>query len=96
MHVPEVVRVHVWISGAVQGVGFRFYAERTARRLGLSGFARNLVDGRVEAAAEGPKDIVDAYISALRNGPPGARVDNIETKWETPSGHHGFRILGSA
>jgi len=96
MHAPEVVRCHVWISGAVQGIGFRFFAERTARRLGLSGFARNLADGRVEAAAEGPKDAVDAYIGALRTGPAGARVDNVELDWETPSGHHGFRILGSA
>jgi len=95
MHAPEIVRVHVWISGAVQGVGFRFFAERTARRLGLSGFARNLVDGRVEAAGEGPKDVVHAYVGALRGGPPGARVDDVQVEWETPSGHHGFRILGS-
>ncbi|HET6781484.1 MAG TPA: acylphosphatase [bacterium] len=95
MHAPEIVRVHVWISGAVQGVGFRFFAERTARRLGLSGFTRNLVDGRVEAAAEGPKDVVDAYVGAMHDGPPGARVEDVQVEWETPSGHHGFSILGS-
>lgn len=96
MHAHEIVRCHLWISGAVQGVGFRFFAERTARRLGLAGFARNLRDGRVEAAVEGPKDAVDAYVHALRAGPPGARIDDMETKWETPDGHHGFKILGSA
>jgi acylphosphatase len=96
MHAPDTVRCHLWISGVVQGVGFRFFAERTARRLGLAGFARNLADGRVEAAVEGPKDAVDAYVETLRAGPSGARVDDIQMTWETPAGHHGFKILGSA
>lgn len=94
MPAPEVVRCHLWIRGMVQGVGFRFFAERSARRLGVAGFVRNLADGRVEAAVEGPKDAAEAFIDAMRRGPSGARVEDVQMSWEAPSGTGGFRILG--
>lgn len=94
MHVLESVRCHLWIRGSVQGVGFRFFAERTARRLGVSGFTRNLPDGRVEAAVEGPRDAVETFIEAVRAGPSGARVDDLQMTWEAPSGGRGFHIVG--
>jgi acylphosphatase len=62
----------------VQGVGFRFFAQRTAARLGLLGWVRNLSDGRVEAEAQGDPDSLTAFESALRQGPHGAQVAHFE------------------
>jgi acylphosphatase len=62
----------------VQGVGYRYFAERTARHLGLRGFVRNLPDGRVEAVAAGRDDAVAAFITTLRQGPAAGRVDGLE------------------
>jgi acylphosphatase len=68
----------VLIRGLVQGVGYRYFAERTARHLGLKGFVRNLPDGRVEAVAAGREDDVAAFITTLRQGPAAGRVDGLE------------------
>jgi acylphosphatase len=89
---PERVRAHLWINGTVQGVGFRFFAERAARRHGVSGFVRNLPDGRVEAAAEGEREAVDRFIAALRAGPSGAVVRDVDVQWEQAQGNQGFVI----
>lgn len=86
------MRGHLWISGSVQGVGFRMFAERAARRRGVTGFARNLADGRVEAVAEGSSEAVRGFIADLRRGPSGALVRAVDESWETPEGLRGFRI----
>lgn len=83
---PAHERVHLWVSGRVQGVYFRQSTETRARELGLMGWVRNLPDGRVEAIAEGPKDALEAWIAFCRVGPPAARVDHLEILWESPSG----------
>ena len=67
-----------FVSGRVQGVGFRFYAERTASRLGASGYARNLFDGRVEVYAIGSAEQLEALQTALRRGPRMAEVDRVD------------------
>ena len=67
------------ISGIVQGVGFRFFAERAARSHGLKGYVRNLRDGRVEAVAAGADEKLQAFTDQLRMGPAGAKVDRVET-----------------
>lgn len=72
------MRKRYLIGGRVQGVGFRFFAQRTASRLGLSGWVRNLPDGGVEAEAQGDPDSVSAFESALRQGPRGALVAYFE------------------
>lgn len=90
----QIVRCHLWIRGVVQGVGFRYFADRTARRLGLSGFVRNLPDGRVEAAAEGARPLVDEFMAQMRRGPSGALIQDLFVEWEAPAGHAGFRISG--
>jgi acylphosphatase len=66
------------VSGLVQGVGYRFFAVRAARGLGISGFARNLPDGRVEVVAQGSEDALGRFEEALRLGPPGGRVQAVE------------------
>jgi acylphosphatase len=74
------------VSGRVQGVGFRFFADEAARVEGLSGWVRNLPDGRVEARAEGDREAVERFGRRLARGPGGARVDRIETLEEVPDG----------
>ena len=67
-----------FVSGRVQGVGFRFFAERTALSLGLGGFVRNLFDGRVEVCAIGTAEQIEAMRTALRRGPRMASVDRVD------------------
>ena len=66
------------ISGTVQGVGFRFHAERAAGALGIRGYVRNLEDGRVEVVAAGPAGRLEAFIERLREGPRGGLVEGME------------------
>ena len=88
-------RVHVWISGRVQGVGFRFTTCEQAERLGLGGWVRNLGDGRVEAVFEGPAAEVAQAIAWCRQGPPGSWVSDVRTEAEQPLGQSGFRTRPS-
>lgn len=67
-----------FVSGSVQGVGFRFFAERTASSLGVSGYVRNLYDGRVEVYAIGSAKQMDALKNALQRGPRMSTVDRVE------------------
>ena len=86
-------RAHVYVSGLVQGVFFRYETAKLALRLGLTGWVRNLYDERVEAIFEGEKDKVEEAIEFCRHGPPNARVSNIEVKWEEWTGkYHDFTI----
>ncbi len=79
-------RAHLFISGRVQGVNFRYYTVQEARSRGLAGWVRNLPDGRVEAVIEGAEASVEAMVEWCRKGPPAARVDHVEVNWEQPSG----------
>jgi acylphosphatase len=67
-----------FVSGGVQGVGFRFFAERAAASLGVSGFVRNLYDGRVEVYAIGNAEQLASLQEALRHGPRMAAVDRVD------------------
>jgi acylphosphatase len=81
------------ISGRVQGVGFRFFAQAAAMREGLHGWARNLSDGSVEISAEGESASLDRFEHAVRHGPTGARVEEVEVFESGPSGKDtGFSI----
>jgi acylphosphatase len=73
-----VLAFRFWVSGHVQGVGFRWYVRREALGLGLRGRVRNLPDGRVEVAVAGKPAAVSAFRERLRTGPPGARVTRLE------------------
>lgn len=74
------------ISGRVQGVGFRWFTKDVAVREGVTGWVRNLPDGRVEALAEGDADAVTRVERLLHRGPPGSRVQSVNAMTEEPSG----------
>lgn len=80
------VRVHVFVSGRVQGVFFRQNTKRQADSLGVKGWVRNLPDGRVEAVFEGEKSAVKALVDYCHRGPSSARVDNVEVNYEDYKG----------
>jgi acylphosphatase len=81
------------ISGHVQGVGFRYFAEATAGREGVLGWVRNLPDGRVEVAAEGDREALQRFERSLHHGPRGARVENVEIFDDVPGGNEsGFSV----
>lgn len=69
---------HIRIHGKVQGVGYRFYATRVARRLGLKGWIQNLRDGSVEAMVEGEGPTIDEWITEIKEGPRYAEVVRID------------------
>ena len=86
-------RVHLVVSGRVQGVAFRASTADAARRLGLRGWVRNLPDGRVEAEAEGDRPQVETLVDWCRRGPPAARVLDLAVTWGEPRGDlAGFEI----
>ncbi len=82
----EKKRVHVWISGRVQGVFFRAYTQDAARSHGVTGWVRNLPDGRVEAVFEGDDRAVDAMVQWCHRGSPLSRVDRVEAQEEPYQG----------
>ncbi|MEW6745622.1 MAG: acylphosphatase [Planctomycetota bacterium] len=71
-------RVHLWISGRVQGVCFRYATQDAACGLGLTGWVRNLPDGRVETVAEGEPAAIERFIAYCHEGPPMAHVRHVE------------------
>lgn len=88
-----VIARRLFISGEVQGVGFRFFAQRASARHQVSGFVRNLPDGRVEVLAEGPARAVEAFKQDLAAGPAYSRVTTLEEIVLEPSGLYStFRI----
>ena len=89
-----VVARRYLVRGRVHRVGFRAFAEHAAHREGLTGFVRNLADGRVEAVAKGDRSALDRFERALRGGPMLARVDALAIDdVAPPGGTTGFRIL---
>ncbi len=82
----EKARLHVVIEGRVQGVFFRASTREEACSLGLSGWVKNCMDGRVEAVFEGESDNIEQILKWCQNGPPGAMVRNVEVNWEEATG----------
>lgn len=86
-------RIHLYISGYVQGVFFRVHTQEVAIALGIVGWVKNLDDGRVEVVAQGDEMSVQKLIEWCYQGPPGARVDDVEIIYEEPTGEFkGFEI----
>jgi acylphosphatase len=81
-----------FIQGRVQGIGYRYFVLREAERLGISGFTRNLPDGRVEVVAEGRDEDLAALEGRLKEGPAFSDVSNVERVPIAPRGDQGFQI----
>ena len=82
----DAKRLHALVSGRVQGVSYRAFTAHQAHNLGLTGWVRNLPDRRVELVAEGPPPALESLLAACQQGPPGARVTQVQATWLTPTG----------
>jgi acylphosphatase len=90
----DLVRVRVFVDGRVQGVAYRFFAEKYAGRLDVTGWIRNLPDGRVEVLAEGTEAHIEAFLTRLRDGPGLARIETFEVSREPATGEfRDFRVV---
>jgi acylphosphatase len=87
-----MLTLSVRVTGRVQGVWYRGWAQAEATRLGLSGWVRNRSDGSVAALLHGPEDGVRAMVERMREGPPAARVDRVETAPAAAPDGPGFHI----
>lgn len=85
-------RCYVTVTGRVQGVGFRMACAAQAERAGVVGWVRNLPDGRVEAVLEGEAAAVDQVLRWLHEGPPTARVEDVDVRVEQPQAEQDFQV----
>ncbi|HTY40016.1 MAG TPA: acylphosphatase [Candidatus Paceibacterota bacterium] len=88
----DIKHVKIIVSGRVQGVAYRYYSRAAAIESGIAGFAVNKPDGTVYLEAEGKPAAVEKFIEWCRNGPPGARVDNIKVAEGEPQHFKAFSI----
>jgi acylphosphatase len=79
-------RAQVNVRGLVQGVNFRWFTQRRASSLDLTGFVRNMPDGSVQVTVEGERAVIEQLLDALRVGPSSAVVENLHVEWHAPSG----------
>ena len=90
----DLAALRATVRGRVQGVGFRFFVEREANALGLTGFVRNRPDGSVEVVAEGDRAALDALLRELHDGPRMAIVEGVNATWKAASGAYAsFGVL---
>ena len=78
-------RIEASVYGRVQGVSFRYYTQKEAFRLNLTGWVANASDGSVHVVAEGPEEALQKLVNYLHIGSPGAIVERVTTTWETPT-----------
>ena len=91
---PAIRQVHVFISGKVQGVGFRAFTKQRADELGVKGWVKNLLDGRVEAVMQGKPEAVEKLLATVRKGSRSSRVEGVEVKEEKiAEEYHDFRVI---
>ena len=89
----DLARVHIWVTGRVQGVGFRAFVLQAGSLFDLVGWVHNLGYDEVETVAEGPRTILERFIEVVKSGPRAARVETARVEWETPTGEfHRFDI----
>jgi len=91
----DTVKAHVYVQGRVQGVFYRDWTLRQARALGLTGWVKNLSDGKVEAIFEGSKSAVEQVIEKCKEGPKLAKVEHTDIIWESPTSEFSsFEVTG--
>jgi acylphosphatase len=92
----DLVRVHVWVQGRVQAVGFRAFVQQNAFHIGVTGWVRNVGYDTVEAVAEGTREQIERFLQMVKRGPTGSRVDESREEWEQVSGElSSFRVKSS-
>ena len=92
----ETRRVHVWVQGRVQAVGFRAFVQQNAIQIGVVGWVRNVGYDTVEAVAEGTQEQVEMFLQTVKRGPMGSRVDESREEWEQITGEfEAFRVKAS-
>jgi acylphosphatase len=92
----ETIRVHIWVKGRVQGVGFRAHVEYQALQIGVFGWVRNISWDTVETVAEGTREQIDQFIEMVKTGPRASRVDEAQVEYETTTGFlEGFSVKHS-
>ena len=92
----EIVRVHVWVQGRVQAVGFRAFVQQNATQIGVTGWVRNVGYDTVEGVAEGSKKQIEGFLQMVKRGPLGSRVDESREEWEQVTGEfESFRMKAS-
>ena len=84
----EIVRVHVWVQGRVQAVGFRAFVQQNAVQIGVTGWVRNVGYDTVEAVAEGAQEQIERFLQMVKRGPIGSRVDESREEWEQVTGEY--------
>lgn len=88
------VQAHIIVSGIVQGVGYRYFVTKQARKWELTGWVKNMYTGEVEIEVEGPRGLIESLIQELWTGNAWATVRDVEVRWEKYSGQYsGFDIL---
>ena len=91
----DLAALHAIVRGRVQGVYYRAFVSRNANSLGLTGYVRNLPDNCVEIAAEGEREQLQKFVEQLKQGPSGARVDDLKLSWTEHTGrYNGFSVTG--
>jgi acylphosphatase len=88
----DMPSLHAVVYGDVQGVGFRYFVQRRAGEMGLSGWVRNLPDGNVEVVAEGNRAALGRLLELLGKGPGLADVDRVDAEWGEETGLKGFAV----
>jgi acylphosphatase len=92
----ETLRVHVWVQGRVQAVGFRAFVQKNAIQIGVTGWVRNVGYDTVEAVAEGTREQVNQFLQMMKRGPIGSRVNDSREEWEQVTGEFSsFRVKSS-
>jgi acylphosphatase len=92
----ETIRVHIWVKGRVQAVGFRAHVEYHSLEIGVLGWVRNIGRDTLETVAEGTRGQIDQFIQMVKTGPPASRVDETQVEYESPTGRlDGFYVKNS-
>jgi acylphosphatase len=96
MSEPAFSRVHIWVRGRVQGVGYRAFVQQSAMVMGLKGWVRNVGWDQVETIAEGDKPVLERFIEAVRIGPRASQVEDARVEWEPAMGEfESFQVRSS-
>jgi acylphosphatase len=82
----DLLRMHIWVTGRVQGVGFRAFVQQAGTLFGLVGWVHNLGYDQVETVAEGSRPVLERFAEVVKTGPRASRVEEVRVEWETPTG----------